>query len=173
MTRTISVGLCGAVALAMGVCPTRVVGQEDLFGEAISQPGAAAEDIAGLEPTAAVDPAPADENPFSEGGVPQAAVPQALCRCVGGDTLSPSYVGILETLRGPLKETGLDFTDQPLEEVVGLLEPVLDVVGHEQDGDVAPPVLLLVDREGLAAVLDGLERLRDDVVAAQDEIVAA
>jgi hypothetical protein len=47
--------------------------------------------------------------------------PHPNCECVGA-TASSSTAKIEEALRGPLHSTGLDFVEQPLEEVVALLE---------------------------------------------------
>ena len=46
-------------------------------------------------------------------------------------------------------------------------------MGPKQDRHVAAPELLLVDGEGLPAVADGGERLRDDVVAGKDQVVVS
>lgn len=49
----------------------------------------------------------------------------ATCQCAGGAT--PADLKIVRTLAEPLKSTGLDFTEEPLENVVNFLQQEYDV----------------------------------------------
>ena len=51
---------------------------------------------------------------------------QDFCRCVG-DGNAPGVQKIRDVLRGPLKESGIDFVDQPLEEVINILQEEYDI----------------------------------------------
>jgi hypothetical protein len=63
---------------------------------------------------------PAEKSPVAEGSnraTPESSAPE-LCQCIGRDTNSASTKKIEQALAGPLHSVGLDYADQPLQDVV-------------------------------------------------------
>jgi hypothetical protein len=74
------------------------------------------------KPAPKADPKPAEKVPVTEGSSPDKAEASSakLCQCIGRDS-SPAATRIEQVLAGPLHETGLDYHDQPLQDVVSTL----------------------------------------------------
>ena len=132
MCRTFRVVSCGILSIASMFCTSIVVAQNransnDLFGgEGI--------DITQLRPAETApeslplaDPVVPAAIALPAQAAPNAGAPEDLCRCVGEDSSAEQVARIYKALRSPLKEAGLDYTEQPLEEVVSLLQEEYDI----------------------------------------------
>jgi hypothetical protein len=86
-------------------------------------------DLAQLVPAEPTPESPLPEHPVlpdrtqqRTGGPAVGAPSDDLCHCVGDDSSTSAVARIRAALRAPLKEAGLNYVDQPLEEVVNLLQ---------------------------------------------------
>jgi hypothetical protein len=121
MNRNSQLWQCLIAVLAAVWLPIAATGQET---PANTAPGSASGDDPFADPTNSARPHPALV-PGAGGvtGASAAADKSAsdFCRCIGdGDV--PGVERIRDTLQSPLKATGLDFADTPLEEIVALLQ---------------------------------------------------
>lgn len=114
---------------------------------------------------------------YGEESAPVAADPvESMCRCAG--PASPAAARIAEILAEPLKSTGLDFTEEPLENVVSFLqseyqipiqldEPALDDAGLTRDEKVTISIQNVSLRSALRLLLKRLQLtyvIRDEVL---------
>jgi hypothetical protein len=138
----------------------------------------------------------AEENPFSEtppatpsaidrsilAATPNQPAEQAtsnneFCQCVGAEN-SPSVAKIEQALRAQLKSSGLEFTDTPLEEVVGFIQesygiPVqLDTTALEEIGiDPQEPVTVSLHGISLRSALRLMFKQLQLTYIIQDEVL--
>jgi hypothetical protein len=130
MSRVQWASCCAVVSIATIFFPTIVVAQAgNLFGPDEDERGVPPLATPGdLEPEPALAPLPAvDPTPAAELALPgvagaPAVVPRDFCRCVGDGASAQSVNRIRAALAAPLRESGLKFEDQPLQDVVGRLE---------------------------------------------------
>src|SRR5262245_4609896 len=130
MKRALSVTCYGLLTTISLLLSTPVLAQDriDPFGPLVYQ----RIDVAQLVPPepAPIAALPPDPVPAAEIALQfkvEAPVGAAgdFCRCVGEDISANSHqnaVRIREALRSPLKDEGIEFTDQPLEEAISLIQ---------------------------------------------------
>ncbi len=113
--------VCCAVMVAFACLPVTIASAEDLFGGLGQDP--AAVQAAVVDPAAGTAESPAGEIASLTAGLPAegAAGGKDFCRCVG-ESDSAAVARIEKALSGPLRSTGLHFSETPLEEVVNLLQ---------------------------------------------------
>lgn len=101
-----------------------------------------------------------------------------LCRCVGEESSAESVARIRKALQSPLKKSGIEFTEQPLQEVVSFLQddygipikidgPALDEASIQPD----KPVTVNIHRVTLGAALRLMLRELNLTSSIQDEVL--
>ncbi|MEX0641513.1 MAG: hypothetical protein WD468_02370 [Pirellulales bacterium] len=88
---------------------------------------------------------------------PTAAAPQEFCRCVDANSSAPAVARIQEVLRSPLKEGGMEFTDNALQEVVSFLQeeygiPIKLDTGALDNLGVSPDQPVTVSLHGISLI---------------------
>ncbi len=180
MRRTYWAVCCTVLAVAAILFPILVAaqGNDDPFGELGVQNEVLQIEAGELTPVPAVDPTPADDIPLPAIVEAQAAAPEQFCRCVHEDTSAPSVVRIHNALRSPLKESGIDFNEQALQEVVGFLQeeyglPIkLDTAALDDNGIQADePITVNIRNISLRAALRLMLKEKGLTYIIQDEVL--
>jgi hypothetical protein len=174
MTRVVLVAGCLFLAVGANVCPTIALAQQnaDPFGNL-------GDDVIDFSQLAPAEPAPVAGLLAvpARAGAPGIAL-EDLCRCVGEDSSAESAARIRTALLARLKAAGLEFIDQPLEEVINLLQeeygiPIkLDSVAlKEQNIGPDNPVSVNIHGVSLGAALRLMLREHELTYTVRDEVL--